>query len=150
MIRRRNAQQVFDTALIHLITQGVPAYDIQAEECQYRTKITPKNPVVLKCGVGGVITDKEYRVEMEGKNVSSLADPDFYGKILLPKALRGFRGLLADIQALHDDVMVNKDGKHLNPTESKFIKFAKDTCHNHNLSFDNVQAFIEAKKEANG
>lgn len=87
-IETLTAQQVFDTAAIHLITQGVPSHEEgKRSECLYR------GPNGTKCAVGAMITDEEYSPDMEGTSVFGLR---------LPNRLVPFKPILSDLQAIHD------------------------------------------------
>lgn len=57
-------QQVFDLVVTHLLTQGRRAEDV-AGGCMYRA------PEGMKCAVGFLLPDSEYRPEMEGEAAGS-------------------------------------------------------------------------------
>lgn len=91
------AQQVFDTTITHLITQGVPANDA-LNGCRYR------GPNHTSCAVGCHITDEEYQPSMESNGVMELIQHN-----LLPERLIGHAKLLTLLQyALHDTTMVEE------------------------------------------
>src|ERR1019366_8136543 len=109
MMRRGTAQQVYDTSVGHLIRQGKPASE-DGIECSYRTKDG------LKCAIGCLITDKEYIVSMEGRNVY---DINRCGN--LPKTLVQFIDLLDELQSLHDDILLKSK-----VIDKEFMLVAKD------------------------
>jgi hypothetical protein len=60
-------QEVFDKALTHLRAQGKPSLNPKTIwKCQYRS------PEGLKCAVGCLIPDEDYREEMEGRNANEV------------------------------------------------------------------------------
>lgn len=82
-------QEVFDAVAKHLIRQNRPA---QVEgSCKYRT------PSGLKCAAGCLITDCEYKPEMEGLGVESLCVSGD-----LPERLKPHVKLLSVLQRVHD------------------------------------------------
>src|ERR1035437_2323749 len=117
MMRRRTAQEVYDTSVGHLIRQGKPASE-DGIACSYRTKDG------LKCGVGCLITDKEYRVSMEGTNVYDIERCGNLPKILVP-----FIDLLDELQSLHDDVLMESK-----VIDKEFMLVAKDIAELYGLS----------------
>ena len=119
MIRRNNAQEVFDTSVSHLIKQGKPAAtDGMYGTCSYRT------PEGLKCAVGCLITTKEYKKSMEGKNVSALIEDN-----LIPKKLLPYIALLKSLQKLHDITLFSSG------IGSKFINEAVTIASDFGLAF---------------
>jgi hypothetical protein len=83
-----NAQEIFDTVVTHLYTQGKQAGD-GVGGCLYRTDEG------LKCAVGCLIPDDQYHPSMEGQTVESLQS-------LLPSYLLPHKSLLINLQMLHD------------------------------------------------
>ena len=84
------AQEVFDTVVRHLHTQGKQAYTYE-EGCRYRMEGG------LTCAVGCLITDAEYDVRMEGKSVQMLIDRGMALPIMLEHC-----DLLKELQDVHD------------------------------------------------
>ncbi len=87
------AQQVYDFVVDHLRRQGGPAVD-SSGTCLYRAA---RN---CKCAVGCLLTDAEYRPEIEGTDIETLSegsDP------VLPSFFLKHKELLLDLQNVHDD-----------------------------------------------
>lgn len=92
-----NKQEIFDTVVNHLFTQGRPA--AHGSSCKYRTDTG------LKCAVGVFIPDDMYSVGMEGKDVAGLI---FWGEdegYDLPDLIKNKENtnLLRDLQKVHDE-----------------------------------------------
>ena len=87
-------QEIFDTVMTHLSTQGRRAY-LNLEGCRYRTDTG------LKCAVGCLISDDEYRPNMEGIPVSLLGR-DMYRAPILRALIDDNPQLLQRLQDLHD------------------------------------------------
>lgn len=83
-----NAQEIFDTVVTHLYTQGKQAVDGE-NGCRYRTASG------LKCAVGCLIPDDQYHPSMEGTPVDLLG-------LLLPAYLCSHVNLLDALQTVHD------------------------------------------------
>ena len=88
------SQAILNTVAAHLLKQGVKSLSPDASHdegnnCAYRS------PEGLSCAVGCLISDDEYRSEMESKNIDGLRD-------LLPERLRGHMELLTSLQLIHD------------------------------------------------
>lgn len=84
------AQEVFDTVVRHLHTQGKQAYDDGG--CRYRTDDG------LRCAVGCLISDEEYVLNMEGNTVALLLDEG-----LATPVMQEHYDLLRELQDVHDD-----------------------------------------------
>lgn len=87
-----NAQEIFDTVVTHLRTQGRRAFSDKTG-CSYRAEGG------LKCAVGCLIPDDAYSYKMEGYMAHELLDK--YGDQL--SQLRGHGELLRSLQRTHDD-----------------------------------------------
>lgn len=90
-----NAQEIFDKVATHLFTQGTRCYDEDALACAYF------GPNGMKCAVGALIPDADYRDDIEGENAADAMD------ILAPHSqvcadLRAHEGLLEELQCAHD------------------------------------------------
>jgi hypothetical protein len=97
-----NQQEIFNKVARHLARQGRKATDKNGE-CSYRGKGG------LKCAVGCLIRDSEYRSNMEGESVFSLVRTG-----MLPTRLKRARRLLARLQSAHDDNHYGDDvARHL-------------------------------------
>jgi len=90
-----NAQEIFDTVVTHLYTQGKQA-DNGEGGCMYRTDEG------LKCAVGCLIPDDQYHPSMEGTPVDLLG-------ALLPAYLCSHVNLLDALQTVHDSPDIWKD-----------------------------------------
>ena len=86
-------QEAFDTVAKHLFAQGKPAANLdedgEPDGCFYRTVSG------LKCGIGALIPDEQYKEIFEGCSASTLVPQVM--------ALRGVDGgLLDSLQGIHD------------------------------------------------
>lgn len=89
-----NAQEIFDTVAIHLLTQNKKSVYFGVQ-CRYRA---PNN---LKCAIGILIPDDIYTDDMEGLGVGGLLD-SYDISPTLPKYFMKHRDLLAALQLVHD------------------------------------------------
>lgn len=92
-----NAQEIFDKVATHLFAQGVRCFDTDADACVYF------GPNGMKCAVGALIPEADYRDEIEGENAADAMD------ILAPHSqfcadIRAHEGLLTELQNTHDRV----------------------------------------------
>jgi hypothetical protein len=87
-----NKQQIFDTVIHHLRTQGIRATNA-AGQCVYRGENG------TKCAFGVLIPDALYKPEMEGVNAYSVCErnPEL-GRLFPPDVRR----LLSSLQSVHD------------------------------------------------
>lgn len=100
-----NSQEVFDKVVTHLRSQNVQAMSHAFGGCHYRTENN------LKCAVGCLIPDGEYRDWFEGYSVIDLLNK-ITGKILdkavdkedfpILLSLKKHQSLLASLQTVHD------------------------------------------------
>lgn len=96
-----NEQDVFDTVVRHLSSQGLKSWDPGMQMCCYRYH-------GLRCAVGCLIPDDEYGEWMEGpieRIMAHLQDPEdpCYGKAPVTEALiLEHRTLLTSLQRVHD------------------------------------------------
>lgn len=91
MTETLTAQEIFDTVAAHL--RGMPQRSSKGVSCLYR------GPNGLKCAVGCLITDEEYKEEMDYGS-SSVARLLTQG--LLPERLVPHVNLLSHLQHVHD------------------------------------------------
>lgn len=91
------AQKVFDKVAEHLIKQGKKS--ISKGMCMYRS------PDGSKCAAGFLISDEEYRPNMENKPYQDIIEGYNYSR----KHLR----LISDLQLLHDSEPVYKRREQL-------------------------------------
>lgn len=92
-------QEIFDTVVTHLFTQGVQSASVSGDRCFYR------GPNGTMCAVGCLIPDEEYEEDFEMRTVLSL-----YmflrntGKAEKTREILGENEyLLADLQQVHDE-----------------------------------------------
>lgn len=93
--RALTAQELFDHVARHLFEQGTQSYSADKRVCVYRER-----DHTMACAVGCLITEEEYRPEMD-----SLDDSTVNGLIdyeLLPDRLVPHADLLLDLQGDHD------------------------------------------------
>lgn len=114
-------QEIFDFAVNHLRTQGVPSVTPgDMGQCRYR------GPNGTKCAFGAFISDAEYSPDMEGKTVftlSRLQKWDYSDDRL---------SLMWSLQQAHDDTQTTLDadgepieGSYLVRLEESLIYVAK-------------------------
>lgn len=84
------AQQVFDKVATHAHTQGVCAEDDEGQ-CRYR------HPDGLQCFAGCLITDDEYKPEMEGQDFNYLVQ-----NFPSMERFAEHAALIMDLQKIHD------------------------------------------------
>ena len=63
-----NTKDILKKAITHVLTQGIQAIDLHGV-CRY--KITTEQGDVLKCAVGGLISDEVYSDSLEGCSIYS-------------------------------------------------------------------------------
>lgn len=90
-----NAQEIFDKVATHLFAQGTRCYDEEELACAYF------GPNGMKCAVGALIPEPDYRGEIEGENAADAL------AILAPHSqvcadLREHEALLEELQCAHD------------------------------------------------
>lgn len=84
-------QEMFDVVYKGLKAQGFQrSYDKEAEACRYR------GPNNMKCAVGHLLTDEQYKVDMEGYGV------DVFSEYKLPRWMQNEKAFLGDLQQAHD------------------------------------------------
>lgn len=96
--RKTKWERLFQQAVSGVVKQGCLGVEsghsiMCPPPCRYRTSTGDK------CGVGQLLTDKEYHPGMEGNDVGSL----IYDGSRFPERLRGFRLELIALQKMHDD-----------------------------------------------
>lgn len=90
-------QEVFDTVYKHLMTQKAQSLDFEELNCKYRGEDG------MKCAIGCLIKDEEYRPEMEEKTVlKMLAYARTVGIKTLADRLEPHAILLERLQTIHD------------------------------------------------
>lgn len=85
------AQEVFDTVVRHLHTQGKPARSGDDSMCEYRTMDG------LSCAVGCLISDEEYNPDMEGMRVCGLIENNYATPLIIEH-----QKMLGLLQNVHD------------------------------------------------
>lgn len=83
-------QEIFDTVTNHLLEQNCKSV-AETGQCSYRT------PTGLKCAAGCLISDSEYKPDMEGNTILSL-----FVKGMIPIHLEPHISELACLQRIHD------------------------------------------------
>lgn len=92
-LKEATAQQVFDQVVTHLRTQGERSTDAAAN-CVYRYG-------KLKCAAGALISDDEYKPEMDGgSGLYGTSWESLIKRELVPAT--GHTGLIGDLQCVHD------------------------------------------------
>lgn len=102
-------QEAFDTMVRHLRKQGRKSQDDERQTCLYR------GPNGLKCAVGALIPDEEYRPEWDEKGMSA-------SKIVkCCHALQGVdSNLLSIMQTIHDHCSITNWEAHFKSTASNY------------------------------
>lgn len=95
-----NKQEIFDTVVNHLRTQGKKAVKGQGGICMYRA------PDGSKCAAGVLIPDEIYDPKMEGRDVRALINP--YDYVALNELFGDNLALVAALQTVHDGSMVSE------------------------------------------
>ncbi len=88
-------QEAFETMVRHLRRQGKRSVRIGAYTCLYR------GPNGLRCAVGCLIPDDQYKRSLEGKAASCIANK-------VPALSDIGPGLLSEMQSVHDDLDVSQ------------------------------------------
>ncbi|AND75149.1 hypothetical protein pf16_226 [Pseudomonas phage pf16] len=91
----KTAQEVFDQAAVHLLTQKEQSTDVNGGvRCVYRGKNG------MKCAAGALIADHEYKPEMDKHGMSG-----WYALIDRELVPDTHKGLIAGLQGVHDNFM---------------------------------------------
>jgi len=123
------AQQVFDHVVNHLRQQKVRSVTRMyfpdnspsdgndnltvGSNINYQDNCSYRTPYGLKCAIGCLITDEEYRPEMEGcSNINSLLDAEI-APASLKERLLPHKQLLMALQTIHDGRPPESWEKHL-------------------------------------
>lgn len=107
------AQEIFDTVAKHLLTQNQKC--VKDMVCQYRHN-------GLKCAVGCLISDEDYRPEIEGFNIETilqLEDKESNAYQILCKIGLIHTNLLKSLQFIHDYMEVKSWKSELSKLASK-------------------------------
>ena len=102
-----NNQEAFDKITKHLLTQKRKSVDFEGS-CQYR------GPAGLQCAIGCLISDEDYRPDMESYSVGKLFWSDAFTN--LPSILNLSdvdHSLLGKLQQIHDSADVADWSRHL-------------------------------------
>lgn len=100
----RTAQELFDTAIIHLRKQGQKSVAMDyapGYTCRYHS------PDGLKCPIGALIPDAIYKLEMEEKSFDVLLHSNLL-PIDLQAEFQVHAELLRQLQNVHDYMYVEK------------------------------------------
>lgn len=87
-------QWIFDTVAKHLFQQGERSVDDTGYQCLYRSDN-------LKCAVGVLMSDKDYRKKYEGKPITLIMRA--FPKHKWIKRFAPFKHIMHDLQEIHDD-----------------------------------------------
>ena len=87
-------QEAFETMVRHLRRQGEKSVNAKGS-CVYR------GPKALRCAVGCLIPDDQYKRSLEGKGASCIANK-------VPALSDIGPGLLSEMQLVHDDLDVSQ------------------------------------------
>jgi hypothetical protein len=122
-------QEIFDFAVNHLRTQGVPSVAPDgARQCLYR------GPDGTKCAFGAFISDDEYLPHMEGKTVFVLARNSYLPATASDEQL----SLLYSLQLAHDETqaVLDVDGDLIPGTYLERLEASlRDVAKKHNLVY---------------
>jgi len=101
-MKTMTSQEVFDQSVDGIIAQGGPSKGTDGVSCMYR------GDNERSCGVGILITDEEYKPEMDDPDIGTSVSAIF-GRGLLPKRLEGNLALLTALQQCHDNMGGDSD-----------------------------------------
>jgi len=90
-----NNQEAFDKMVTHLFTQKVAAKTTDEDDLGKHTKCFYRMEGGLKCAVGALITDEEYRETFEDNTASSITQ-------LVPSLVEVDGNMLNAAQSIHD------------------------------------------------
>ena len=109
-------QEIFTRVYLGLKSQGfersMAKMSRASSQCAYR------GDNGLKCSIGHLLSDEEYRLEMESKDVRGL-----FNEGLLPPRLRDHVEFLSELQSIHDD---EEDEDALDTIERRLGRVAKE------------------------
>jgi len=113
---RMTAQEVFDTAVLGVLSQGKPSIN-HTGDCMYR------GPNGLKCAAGHVLKDQDYKRHFDINNLSiySLSD-----RIETPYYVKDNKILLSRLQRVHDSKTLGDNSVWLKSFRTKARRIAKD------------------------
>jgi len=123
--------EAFATIVNHLWNQKVPSFGFD-QSCKYRGENG------LKCAIGCLITDAEYKPEMEFKSIKTIIRnynvPSLNGIDL---------DMLTDLQNVHDDIIGGEcrfsdttDGLNDRQTRLDFLENINAVASKFNITFD--------------
>mgnify|MGYP003655897592 CR=1 FL=1 len=122
-----NTKDILKKAITHVLTQGIQATDLNGV-CQYKTA---KEGKVLRCAVGGLISDDNYTSSLENHSISSLSGEmnAYAGDIV--KAVNQSLGItlnskvilyLRHIQSAHDSP-VRQEDEFIDSFKDKIVNY---------------------------
>lgn len=95
-----NRQEIFNKVVTHLRQQNAQCFhaslvdDYDNPMCAYR------NAEGMKCAVGCLIDDSDYKPEMEGKGITGLLE---FFSLKSVETIREHKSMLIDLQHIHDE-----------------------------------------------
>jgi hypothetical protein len=111
-------QQVFDQIAGHLLTQSRKSHQSYNGCAKFRCAY--RGDEGLKCAIGALISDEEYKPTMETKSVASLA-VEFFPSPLLDKGVTDF---LQTFQTIHDSWEVTDWKYKLSTIPQKYVSYS--------------------------
>jgi len=106
-------QQIFDKVATHLLKQNAKSFDPNYG-CLYRSKDN------LKCAVGCLFSDQDYRPVYEGLGIDYLIKYNLLPNNTLKKLFICNKSLLQELQVCHDSVPVCEWKTNLATIAKKF------------------------------
>ena len=118
-----NNQEIFNTVWEKLTKQGKRAYNMATFTCMYKIV---EGEQVLRCAVGHLIPDEEYRKEFEGKSCDA---PMVFGgenPIFIYITNKGYdAAFLGLLQQCHD---YSRDENFVQDFQEQMRRVAEDYC----------------------
>lgn len=110
-INNKSFQEIFDFVANHLLTQNAKAIRRVSNTCLYRCGD-------LKCAVGALISDEDYKYSFEMNNLRVLADKE--EKTIFSDIEESRLAFLIHLQAIHDDYVIEEWPEKLSALGSYF------------------------------
>lgn len=123
-------QTIFDAVINHLVKQGVQSRSEEyviggAGKCAYR------NGAGLSCAVGCLISDEDYRENMDSDDDTTIGDV-LNNHPHLPEYFYVHRDLLSDLQQLHDTF------SEFSLNDDLFVENVEQIGKDHNLNYEHL------------
>lgn len=121
-------QTIFDTVINHLVKQGVQS---SAEVAGTNGKCAYRGVNGLSCAVGCLISDEDYRENMDSDDDTTIGD--VLNKFShLPEYFYLHRDLLVDLQQLHDTF------SEFSLNDDLFVENVEQIGKDHNLNYEHL------------